>query len=287
MLTTLQLKLFYAALVVQNLFCGCRPEQKSQDFDWPRSGFKARYAFRLPDKVDECSGAVPWTDSTFLTLNDDGPAELYEVNYAGRLVSTKPVPGAVNHDWEDLARDSAGTLYISDLGNNFNIRKDLAVYRLRPGTAGAERIGVRYQNQTDYAPTKKGLNFDGEALFYWEGSLYALSKNRGRKTVIAYRIPDQPGDQVAVPVDSARLFHAVTGAAVSPDGQLLGVVAYGMVYLFRLVTGDGPLSHPLACLRFSRSGQSEAIWWRDQAHLYIANEAQRVFCFERLNDGDF
>ena len=43
--------------------------------------------------------------------------------YAGVAVT-----GAENRDWEALAADDAGNLYIGDAGNNSNKRRDLAVY---------------------------------------------------------------------------------------------------------------------------------------------------------------
>ncbi len=257
------------------------PRHTPAEAQWPKSGYRARYVFRLPDAVDECSGAVAWTDSSFLTHNDDGPAQLYEVTYNGRLVQTLPVPNAHNQDWEDLARDSAGTLFIADLGNNRNSRRNLAVYQYRPGQPAAARLPVRYADQTAWPPPRPGQNFDCEAVFYRRGHLYAVSKNRGRQTVKVYRLPTMPGDSVAPVVDSARLFYPVTGAAVSPGGGVLALVAYGMVYLYGLDSTERVLRRPLARLRFHKGGQAEAIWWRDSHRLYVANEAQRVFCFER------
>lgn len=257
------------------------PRHTPAEAQWPKSGYRARYAFRLPDAVDECSGAVPWTDSTFLTHNDDGPAELYEVSYQGSLVKTIPVPGARNQDWEDLTRDTTGTLYIADLGNNRNNRHNLALYRYRPGQPTADRLPVRYADQTAWPPPRHRQNYDCEAVFTHRGRLYAVSKNRGRQTVKVYRLPTAPGDSLASVVDSARVFYPITGAAVSPNGKVLALVAYGMVYLYGLDGTERVLAHPLARLRFHKGGQAEAIWWRDAHRLYVANEAQRVFCFER------
>ena len=36
----------------------------------------------------------------------------------------------LNVDWEDIALSDQGILYIGDIGNNFNWRKDLGIYRI-------------------------------------------------------------------------------------------------------------------------------------------------------------
>jgi hypothetical protein len=265
---------------------GCQ-EQGPQNFRWPNHNIKARYDFKLPDAVDECSGAISWTDSTFLTHNDDGPAELYEVSYKGNLVRTIAIPGAENVDWEDVTCDTTGTLYISDLGNNRNMRKDLAIYVYTPGAKSARKIRVKYGDQYDFPPIEREKNFDSESIFWWEGALYAITKNRGHHLVKMYRISTQVSDQVVYPVDSMKLFEPITGAAVSPNKKVLAVLGYGKVYLFRLSKGKNFFAQPMDSIRFKYSGQSEAIWWRDQAHLYVGNEAQRVFCFERIRGVGF
>jgi hypothetical protein len=271
--------------LLRGLF-GCE-EQGQEKFLWPKHNIKAHYAFKLPDAVDECSGAISWTDSTFLTHNDDGPAELYEVTYNGRLVRTLAIPNAENVDWEDITRDSLGTVFIADLGNNRNKRQDLAVYGYKPSTQTTSKIEVRYADQHDFPPESSKQNFDSEAVFWWKGNLYALSKNRGYKTVKAYRITPQAGPQKAATVDSVQLFEPITGAAVSPNKNVLAVLGYGKIYLYRLDAGRSVFAHPTDSIRFKKSGQSEAIWWQDQAHLYVANEAQRAFCFEKMDGSGF
>lgn len=281
---TMIYRVVLALTLLAGFLTGCGRRFEAQQFDWPQDMVRARYVFRLPDAVDECSGAVAWTDTSFLTHNDDGPAELFEVSYSGRLVGTLPIPGATNEDWEDLARDSTGTLYMSDLGNNRNRRKDLGIYVYTPKADKARFIPVRYEDQRDFPPRQDERNFDCEALFYRHGALWAVTKNRGLPPVKLYRIGLEPGSQVARIADTASFSLPITGADVSPDGRVLALCAYGKVYLMRLVPGKGMLSTSLARMPFAGSGQAEAVWWRDQKQFYVANEEQEVFCFER-SDG--
>jgi len=266
--------------VLASLCASCQ-EQGPETFSWPEQGVQAAYAFKLPSPVDECSGAISWTDSTFITHNDDGPPELYEVSYTGRLVSTLPIPGAINTDWEDLTHNGAGTIYISDLGNNRNTRTDLCIYRYTLGTPSAQKIEISYANQHDFPPAEIDKNFDSEAIFYWENNLYIISKNRGHKWVRLYKVPTTPGSYSVSPIDSIKLFEPVTGAAVSPTKKTLAVLGYGKIYFFNLKPGQPIFAHPIDSLRFAKSGQAEAIWWQDATHFYVGNEAQRVFAFEK------
>ncbi len=281
-LLALKLKLLSVALFVHNLFCGCGRDR--HDFEWSKSGYRAERQFELPAVVDECSGGVAWTDSSFLTHNDDGEPCLYEVAYNGRLLNTICLPGARNRDWEEVTKDDSGNVYACDLGNNFNMRRDLVIYKYRPGHSGmAQQIEVSYANQTEYPPSREQQNFDCEAVFWRSDSLYLVSKNRGGKMVNIYGIPDRPGRHVAEIVASEKLARPITGAALSPSGDNLALLAYGVVYLFDikdLAGSNGFFDVPIACLRFRKSGQSEAIWFKTDSTFYVANEGNHVFYFQ-------
>ncbi|MFN4257285.1 MAG: hypothetical protein ACK4Q5_19975, partial [Saprospiraceae bacterium] len=85
----------------------------------------------LPAALREVSGMVgpknDARDSLFL-LNDSGNTpEIFRLNLATRQISSLQLP-IQNRDWEDLAADPQGNLYIGDFGNNLNRRKDLRIY---------------------------------------------------------------------------------------------------------------------------------------------------------------
>ena len=61
------------------------------------------------------------TPNVFWTHNDGGGPKkqvLYAISRQGKTRVYFPVVGVTLHDWEDLAIDSAGHLYIGDIGNN-------------------------------------------------------------------------------------------------------------------------------------------------------------------------
>src|SRR5687767_4556689 len=73
-----------------------------------------------PKAISESSGLVASRrhDGVFWTVNDSGNAPvLYAITREGKAIAEFPVD-AKNVDWEDLAIDDAGHLYVADVGNN-------------------------------------------------------------------------------------------------------------------------------------------------------------------------
>ena len=74
---------------------------------------------RLAPELNESSGLLVFSDSTWLTINDSGnDAVIFEVNGTGRVVSATTFANAQNFDWEELQFDQLGNIYIGDIGNN-------------------------------------------------------------------------------------------------------------------------------------------------------------------------
>ena len=122
--------------------------------------------------VSESSGlARANTAGTFYTFADAGNEPvLYKVDMTGRLLERSQLPFS-NVDWESIAQDDKGTLFIADAGNNSSNRRDLAVYRLNPGTSETTKIKLTYSDQKAFPPGKKDRNFDCEASLWNGGKL--------------------------------------------------------------------------------------------------------------------
>jgi hypothetical protein len=225
------------------------------------------------------------------------PARLYATRLDGTPLATYDVEGVANVDWEDLALDGEGRLWISDTGNNANERRDLRLMRVAepapdgPGGALTPElvIGVRYPDQTEFPPEAR--NFDAEALAILGDRPYLFSKHRADTKTTVYRLPaiaELRSGQALVAERIAefdvggadRPFGGmVTGADVSGDGRHLALLTYHAVFVFPLVeAGDDPLAAaPVRVdLRHAATNQVEAITW-DGADVLIANEDGWVF----------
>lgn len=268
-----------------------------------RPQFRVERVGRLPKAINESSGLARRTATSVWTHNDGGGRPtIYGVSLTnpGTLVDSLPLPQLGNIDWEDLAQQDSsqhgdaqhgdarhedaqqGTarLFVADLGNNGNARRDLAIHIVDPAqNRPPETIRVRYADQTAYPP--KGRNFDCEAVFYRRDSLFLLSKNRSGHMVRLYGLPAtakaRADDYALMPLDSVYIKSMVTGAALSPGGdgkagQTLAVLTYGKVLFFDLSAGAATrLSRFAGCLRLPR-GQTEAITFLTDNELLISNE---------------
>lgn len=152
----------------------------------------------LQPEFNEISGIEQISEDLFVSINDSGNGPfLYFFNAVGEIKHKMFVSGATNIDWEDITYDGK-YIYVGDIGNNINNRRDLAVYkiiidttiktgyegvdygiRLRD-TAKAIRYSFEYPDQDDYPPSKDEMNFDSEALTFVDGKILILSKNRAK-----------------------------------------------------------------------------------------------------------
>jgi hypothetical protein len=239
-------------------------------------------------------------DDVFWTLSDSGnPPVLYALNALGEVLQSFEVEGAFNRDWEALALDDAGHLYIGDVGNNANRRRDLVVYKVAEpklseapprGTAPPPveilaSLPIRYREQ-EQPPEGRRRDFDAEALFWARGELFLLTKERTGRGTVLYRFDttEAAGDGM-VPLlklgrfelgdDAHQVAGTVTAADASPDGNTLAVLAYRALYLFaRPAGGDNYLAaDPILRIALTRTvtQQCEGITW-DGADLLFSNE---------------
>ena len=205
-----------------------------------------------------------------------------------------PVLDASNSDWEDIAAD-ANYLYIADIGNNFNDRRDLTIYLISEidptastRSAVIKKLGVAYPEQDAFPPEER--YYDSESIFVDEGTLYVITKHRGggltglgwEAGANLYRLDTSFTDKpnILTRVDSHSALTAATGADLSPDGRTLAVLSYTDLYLFRDPVDDRWFSAstvrrvPLDTGVFK---QAEAIAWDGNESLLITNEQGDLF----------
>lgn len=187
--------------------------------------------FPLPESLKEVSGFHYGGPDSLWWHNDSGDEpRLYRTDLKGKLLEELYLPQIRNRDWESLAHGGEGYLYIGDFGNNANTRRDLRIYRYHMASGAVDSILFRYSDQERFPPPAEAANFDMEAFFWHRDSLHLFSKNRlkyGNYYTKHYVLPATPGSHVAELRDSLYLKkRVVTGAAISPDGQVLALVAY-------------------------------------------------------------
>jgi hypothetical protein len=284
----IKIKILTALLYFKSLLCPCTMEKEN-----PVAEKKPIYHIKkigeLPERIDE-SSAIIITDTSspsinFLTLNDHGgKPELYHVFNESKKWSYNSwnIKNANNFDWEELARDDQGNIYIGDFGNNYNSRKNLRIYIVNSSDSlRTDSISFSFEDQNLFPPAKDDKNFDCESFFWYDHKLYLFSKNRDKGSVKVYQLPDQPGSYKAKLISSLNLKGMITSADLSPDKKMVVLLSYGRIYFFKFREGAVPQFQPFFCRKFPRGGQSEAICFINNNDLLITNEGRKIFLMKK------
>lgn len=193
-------------------------------------------------RITESSGVAASRQfpGVFWTHNDGGGGKkqvLYAIARDGQLLGEIVVGDVLLTDWEDIAIDDEKHLFISDTGNNEAKRTEVMVHQIdEPDPKGA----VRY-----VAPKKTwrlkfpGEPFDCESLFVWQGSGYVVSKvfKDARAQIFRFPLSDQKEPATLELVATTKIESPVTGADISPNGKLLGLVAKSGAFAYT-INGD-------------------------------------------------
>lgn len=277
---------FTIYIFIQTALCGCRQDRNRADFETVDTAYEVRQIGKMgKTEVTESSGFA-WADgdSTLWTHGDGGTQNaLYKVNLQGKLLETKTIPHTINADWEDLTKDKSGNIYIGDFGNNSNRRHNLRVFRVKlQDSVRVDTISFRYADQYLFPPKKKQRNFDCEAFFWHNDNLYLFSKDRGREEMVkVYKLPAVPGNYVAQVVDSLQINTMITAADISPDGKHFALLGYGKVYLFEMPEGDKLFDGKKYCIPVGKSGQAEALVFKNNQDLIFSNENGKIFLVKK------
>jgi len=248
------------------------------------SNDKLKTLAALPGEIQESSGieVIPGQEN-YITHNDAGnQPELYEINASGKLVNTHKLK-LPNVDWEDLARDNKGNLYICDTGNNSNKRNDLAIYKVSfQDLQKPEAIRFSYEDQPEKTSKKDKLSFDSEAIFWSDGNLYLITKDRnGENEARVYQLSDKPGTQTAKKLGSIKLKDAITGATISPDGSIVALLSEEKIHLFRNVDSPARFFEGEAEeIPIGGAGQTEGITFKDDNTLILTSEGGNLYQYE-------
>ncbi len=274
--------------------------------------------------ITELSGLIHskrW-DDIYWGHNDSGDsARLFALTKKGKVVmpssqagnywvneqkhkGRKEYPGvairnAKNVDWEDITTDGMN-LYISDMGNNNNARKDLGVYvipepnpRIVMESAPAKFIPIRYPDQTSFPATPK--QFDCESIFWLRGKLWFLTKHRlgsgqmpdpSTKLYVLDTMKTDSMKTDSMKTDSMNTLRKVdalgnlggwvTAAAISPDSRTLAILTHfpqPSVWLISLPSsGENLLSGSKRQILLKKVGQCEALCFVDNNTMMVGNE---------------
>lgn len=244
--------------------------------------------FSLSNDLKEVSGIIydPVTD-LFWTLEDSGNANsIYGLNSNGEIIKEITIESTENIDWEDISKDKEGNLYIGDFGNNDNVRQDLCIYKIDKNALDNEstipeyKVSFAYPEQKDFPPKKTQLFYDVEGFFEFKNNFYLFTKNRSKGfdgTSHLYKVPNEAGSHQAQLMGEFKTCDnynhcAITSASISPDESKVVVLTHDKIWLFEDFIGDDFLNGSKTELLLNHFSQKEAICFKDNETLIIADE---------------
>lgn len=179
-----------------------------------------------PPALRESSGIVPCKSDphVFWTHNDGKNRTLFAVNRAGAPVGWNTV-NARFVDWEDIATDHQGHLYLADTGNNTQSRTEIKIHEIaEPDPKSQGTLTAVLRTWTLRYPKEP---FDCEALFVWQGYGYVISKvfNDARAGLYRFPLKDSNEPVVLERVAKLKIDSPVTGADISADGTRVAFVS--------------------------------------------------------------
>lgn len=247
---------------------------------------------QLPDELHESSALVKYKD-VFISLNDSGNENaLYVFNEKGIFLNKCVIENATNVDWEALSYDGDSTLFIGDIGNNDNRRKDQTIYSvsirkvISDSLTEADSIRFNYPDQENFPPEEQNLYYDAETLIFRNDSLFVLTKNRTVPfdgIIKVYGLSTDPGTQSPKIYPDIHLEASSWIEDSATDGTLFGnrlfLMTYSKVYVFEW---DGKAFKKLdKVFHFDFFTQKEGIAVDDK-FIYITEENE-----EKLSDAAF
>ena len=205
----------------------------------------------LSSKVDETSGLINF-NNRLITHNDGGDSpNLYEISIStGDVIRTVAVTNAINVDMEDIAQDE-NYIYLCDVGNNSNNRKDQTIYKisktdyLAKENVNAEIITISYNEQTDFTKTNRTTNFDAEAVISVGSSLFLFTKNWGDLNTSVYKIPKVKGNYKLTKIDNYSINGLITGADYNINTNTIVLTGYSNFKPFIVKLTDFSQNNPL------------------------------------------
>lgn len=243
----------------------------------------------LPNFMKEVSGieVVNGSDLLWMVSDSGGEASIYGYNIVEEKIEKAiSITNGKNKDWEDLASDPFGNLYIGDFGNNKNSRKDLVIYKvkniskIKSEEVEAEITSFYLEDQKKFPPKKRDRNFDIEAFIFLNDNFYLFTRNRSTRfdgITKLYKLPAREGKFEAKLIGSYKTCNdykdcQITSAAVHHESGMITLLSYNKVWLISEYEGDELFKSRIERIKLSYSSQKESVTFKDSITLFIADE---------------
>ena len=231
--------------------------------------------------IPEASGIVKSRrfPGIFWVHNDSGnPPLLFAVRSDGRIVRQFRL-AVPNIDWEDIAIDDQGHLYLGDIGNNFGLLPVRVIYRIDepdPSSSADRPLAAA----AVYYALPRSNRFDAEGLVYDRGTAILVAKYRDGREAELFAVPLEPPAALTRPAQPrsigrlAGFTESATGADLSEDRTLLAVCSESVTRVYGWSVA--PPWRLLAEVRYE-SLPIEGIAWDGRDLILAAEEGRGLY----------
>lgn len=233
-------------------------------------------------RLEEASGLVASRlhPGVYYVHNDSGDeARFFAIGASGAVQGTFELRGATALDWEDVAIGpcpDGSCLYLADIGDNYEVRTDCALYRVAeptkigPGVRPVSfaRLPFEYPDGSHNAETLLAHPTTGELVIVTKVAW-------GPSAAYRFPLPLTPGTSVTLvkiaelspPAGTALL----TGGDVHPDGHGLLLRTYTDLFYGPLRDGTlgSALLGPLCSVPVATETQGETVAWTAEGDGWI------------------
>jgi hypothetical protein len=271
--------ILFASLIAQGAAEAKNPDPAPLE---PMGRFDAR-------AIPEASGIVKSRrhPGIFWIHNDSGNAPLlFAVRGDGRIVRRFRL-AIPNLDWEDIAIDDRGHLYLGDIGNNTGLLRVRTIYQLDEPDPSIPEGGDRNRplpatRTVAYSPPPSN-RFDAESLVLDRGTAIVIAKYRDGREAELFAVPfdpkptgPAPGPAPVRPIGKLPGFtEPATGADLSADGTRLAVCSYRVTRIYHR-KGESDAWEELAEVRYAPM-PIEGIAWDGGDLILAAEEARGLY----------
>ena len=228
-------------LLLISILYSCQSDVNIETLINSSQEFSINKVTTLSSAIKETSGLINF-NGRIITHNDSGgKASLYEIDIStGNIIRTVTLINVNNKDMEDIAQDE-NYIYLCDIGNNSNKRKDQTIYKISKSDylskeeVHAEKIMISYQS----------TNYDAEAVVNVNNNLFLFTKNWGDLKTSVYKVPKDKGNYKLVKIDDFKINGLITGADYNKNTNTILLTGYSDFRPFVVLLNNFSQYNPL------------------------------------------
>lgn len=218
--------------------------------------------------------AIIENSNLYWVIEDAGnDNNLFALNSKGNIEKTITITNAKNKDWEDLATDSEGNIYIGDFGNNNHKRKEFVIYKVLNTNLSQEKTEAEI---ITFKLPKNAKSQDFESFFLWNNYFYVFSKNERHTDV--FKIKNKTGGHVAELITTNKFKgknNKITSADISKDGKTIILLNHDKVWKLSNFKAEDFFGGEIEALDFKHDSQKEGVYFLNNKTIIITDETNK------------